>query len=244
MAERAVARVHGSRCGGRACLDRIGGHARDGGRVSAGVWCGEVARATRRETRELNVGSTTSLASEPFGYAGPSTGSANEAHRDPRVCGRASCPLLRHICRRLWPMPDCFPGWPRGPVSRCSYVVSRAAAVLPFSVLAAVWLPFLHEAPVVELWGGAVRLSVSGLWLFAGVVMKSLARDRRGHPAGRDHAIPCVGRRPAETGCARDPRRYADADVSLLVRADRRSQPTAPCSGRAGIDRAGWDRHC
>ncbi len=56
-----------------------------------------------------------------------------------------------------------------------SYVVSRAAAVLPFSVLAAMWLPFLylHEAPAVELWGGAVRLSVSGLWLFAGVVMKS-----------------------------------------------------------------------
>jgi cobalt/nickel transport system permease protein len=54
-----------------------------------------------------------------------------------------------------------------------SYVVSRAAAVLPFSVLAAVWLPFLHESPAVECWGGAVRLSVSGLWLFAGVVMKS-----------------------------------------------------------------------
>ncbi|NLX56579.1 MAG: cobalt ECF transporter T component CbiQ [Planctomycetaceae bacterium] len=53
-------------------------------------------------------------------------------------------------------------------------VLWRSAAVLPFSVLAASWLPFMHGAPAVELWGGAVRLSVSGLWLFAGVVMKSL----------------------------------------------------------------------
>ncbi len=53
-------------------------------------------------------------------------------------------------------------------------VLWRSAAVLPFSALAASWLPFVHAAPAVELWGGAVRLSVSGLWLFAGVVMKSL----------------------------------------------------------------------
>ncbi len=52
-------------------------------------------------------------------------------------------------------------------------VAMRAAAVLPFSVLAALWLPFLHEGPVVALWGGAVRLSVPGLWLLSGVVMKS-----------------------------------------------------------------------
>jgi cobalt/nickel transport system permease protein len=54
------------------------------------------------------------------------------------------------------------------------YVVVRAAAVLPFSLLAAAWLPFLHEGPTVDLWGGAVRLSVAGLWLLFGVVVKSL----------------------------------------------------------------------
>ncbi|MHB0958644.1 MAG: cobalt ECF transporter T component CbiQ [Pirellulaceae bacterium] len=53
-------------------------------------------------------------------------------------------------------------------------VLRRAAAVLPFSVLVALWLPFFHEGPVVTLWGGAVRLSVPGLWLLSGVVMKSL----------------------------------------------------------------------
>ncbi|MHB8972634.1 MAG: cobalt ECF transporter T component CbiQ [Pirellulaceae bacterium] len=54
-----------------------------------------------------------------------------------------------------------------------SFVVVRAAAVLPFSVLAALWMPFLHDGPAVACWGGAVQLSVAGLWLLSGVVMKS-----------------------------------------------------------------------
>ncbi len=60
--------------------------------------------------------------------------------------------------------------WARVPVR---YVAVRAAAVLPFSLLAAAWLPFLHGGPVVELWGGALRLSLFGLWLLAGVAVKS-----------------------------------------------------------------------
>ena len=54
-----------------------------------------------------------------------------------------------------------------------SHILFRAAAILPFSVLAACWLPFLKEGPTVTLWGGAVELSTAGLWLFAGVAMKS-----------------------------------------------------------------------
>lgn len=53
------------------------------------------------------------------------------------------------------------------------HILLRAAAILPFSVLAACWLPFLREGPVVALWGGAIELSTAGLWLFAGVAMKS-----------------------------------------------------------------------
>ncbi len=55
-----------------------------------------------------------------------------------------------------------------------SYLALRACAVLPFSVLAAVWLPFVGEGEQVALLGGRLHLSVPGLWLFAGVVMKSL----------------------------------------------------------------------
>lgn len=65
----------------------------------------------------------------------------------------------------------CAIGWARVPVR---YVLVRTAAVLPFSLLAAAWLPFLHVGPALELWDGGVRLSVSGLWLLAGVMMKSL----------------------------------------------------------------------
>ena len=54
------------------------------------------------------------------------------------------------------------------------YVCVRAATVLPFSVLAALWLPFLKGGPTVELFGGRLALSVAGLWLFAGVAIKSL----------------------------------------------------------------------
>jgi len=53
------------------------------------------------------------------------------------------------------------------------YVLLRAAAVLPFSVLAAFWLPFLRGGETVALFGGRLELSVPGLWLFAGVAMKS-----------------------------------------------------------------------
>ena len=53
------------------------------------------------------------------------------------------------------------------------HIVWRAAAVLPFSVLAACWLPFLREGPVLQLGQGLVELSVTGLWLFVGVVIKS-----------------------------------------------------------------------
>ncbi len=54
-----------------------------------------------------------------------------------------------------------------------SHILWRAAAVLPFSVLAAIWLPFVHGGPLLAIPGGAMELSVSGLWLFAGVAMKS-----------------------------------------------------------------------
>ena len=54
-----------------------------------------------------------------------------------------------------------------------SHILWRATAVLPFSVLAACWLPFVQEGPTVQLGGGLMELSVTGLWLFAGVAMKS-----------------------------------------------------------------------
>ena len=54
------------------------------------------------------------------------------------------------------------------------YVLVRAAGVLPFSILAALWLPFLKGGETFALFGGHVRLSVAGTWLFAGVAMKSL----------------------------------------------------------------------
>jgi len=53
------------------------------------------------------------------------------------------------------------------------YVLLRAAAVLPFSILAALWVPFLRGGHTVALLDGRVHLSVAGLWVFAGVAMKS-----------------------------------------------------------------------
>lgn len=53
------------------------------------------------------------------------------------------------------------------------HILWRASAVLPFSVLAACWLPFFGPAPYVSFWGGAIELSDPGLWKFAGVAMKS-----------------------------------------------------------------------
>jgi cobalt/nickel transport system permease protein len=52
-------------------------------------------------------------------------------------------------------------------------VLLRAMAVLPFSVLAALWVPLFKEGETVALFDGRVHLSVAGLWIFAGVVMKS-----------------------------------------------------------------------
>ncbi len=54
-----------------------------------------------------------------------------------------------------------------------THILWRGTAVLPFSVLAACWVPFLKEGPTVPLWGGTIELSVAGLWLFTGVVIKS-----------------------------------------------------------------------
>jgi cobalt/nickel transport system permease protein len=54
------------------------------------------------------------------------------------------------------------------------YVLLRAMIVLPFSLLAALWLPFVGEGPAVVLLGGRLELSIAGLWICGGVVMKSL----------------------------------------------------------------------
>lgn len=53
------------------------------------------------------------------------------------------------------------------------YVLLRAIGVLPFAILAAMWLPFMKEGQTLALLDGRVHLSVAGLWIFAGVVMKS-----------------------------------------------------------------------
>lgn len=53
------------------------------------------------------------------------------------------------------------------------YVLVRAVAVLPFSVLAAMWLPFSQHGQTLALFGGRMHLSIAGLWVFAGVTMKS-----------------------------------------------------------------------
>lgn len=53
------------------------------------------------------------------------------------------------------------------------YVLSRAAGVLPFSILTAIWMPFLDKGQTLTLFAGRVHLSVVGLWILAGVVMKS-----------------------------------------------------------------------
>jgi len=54
-----------------------------------------------------------------------------------------------------------------------SYMLLRAAAVLPFSVLAALWLPLLKGGETWALFSGRLHLSVAGSWLLAGVAMKS-----------------------------------------------------------------------
>jgi len=54
------------------------------------------------------------------------------------------------------------------------YLLVRVAAVLPFSVVAALWLPFLRGGESVALFWGRLHVSVAGLWLLAGVAMKSI----------------------------------------------------------------------
>ena len=53
------------------------------------------------------------------------------------------------------------------------YVLLRAAAVLPFSALVALALPFFEGGPTVRVLGGRLELSVQGLWTLAGVTLKS-----------------------------------------------------------------------
>jgi cobalt/nickel transport system permease protein len=52
-------------------------------------------------------------------------------------------------------------------------ILKSVLAILPFSVLTAVWLPLLKGGPLVHPFGSRLALSVSGLWLLAGVLMKS-----------------------------------------------------------------------
>ncbi len=54
------------------------------------------------------------------------------------------------------------------------WILLRALAVLPFSALVALWLPFLGPAPDVSLLGGRLTLSVPGLWIFTSVTLKAL----------------------------------------------------------------------
>jgi cobalt/nickel transport system permease protein len=50
-------------------------------------------------------------------------------------------------------------------------VTRRAALVLPFGLFTAIWLPLLHEGPTINIL--CLSLSASGLWLLAGVLLKS-----------------------------------------------------------------------
>lgn len=54
-----------------------------------------------------------------------------------------------------------------------SFLGARAALVLPFSLLVAIGLPFFKGGETVSLFGGRLALSTAGLWLLAGVAMKS-----------------------------------------------------------------------
>ena len=51
------------------------------------------------------------------------------------------------------------------------HIFSRAAIVLPFSLLVAISLPFYATGETVSVLG--IKLSVGGLWILAGVLMKS-----------------------------------------------------------------------
>ena len=51
------------------------------------------------------------------------------------------------------------------------YIAARAAAVLPFSVLIAVGLPFIADGKTVSLLG--LNISIAGLWMLASVTIKA-----------------------------------------------------------------------
>lgn len=53
------------------------------------------------------------------------------------------------------------------------FLLSRAALGLPFSALVALGLPFMRGGESIGLFGGRLSLSVPGLWMLAGVAMKS-----------------------------------------------------------------------
>lgn len=59
-------------------------------------------------------------------------------------------------------------------IARVSVLKSilRAACVLPFSILAAFWLPFYVGGSMVDVLG-LFQVSADGLWLLSGVIMKS-----------------------------------------------------------------------
>jgi cobalt/nickel transport system permease protein len=51
------------------------------------------------------------------------------------------------------------------------YVITKASIVLPFSLVVAVGVPFFSAGETIEVFG--VGMSVAGLWILAGVIMKS-----------------------------------------------------------------------
>jgi len=53
-----------------------------------------------------------------------------------------------------------------------AFIAARAAMALPFSALVAIGLPFLGGAETISILG--LTLSVNGLWVLAGVAMKSM----------------------------------------------------------------------
>lgn len=54
-----------------------------------------------------------------------------------------------------------------------SHIWLRALGVLPFAFFASFLMPFLKEGETISIFNGSINLSVTGLWIFAGVMMKS-----------------------------------------------------------------------
>ena len=53
------------------------------------------------------------------------------------------------------------------------YYIRRILLVLPFSILASIALPFVGKPPMLELFDGGLHISIPGLWMFIGIIMKS-----------------------------------------------------------------------